>query len=65
MGGGGRVKAVVATDWILSGAVVVGVLRDCSVEGGREGEEIGIIRSSCNVPILMNVHGIAQLFKFP
>ena len=40
MGGGGRVKAVVTTDWILSGAVVVGVLRDCSAEGreGRGGE---------------------------
>ena len=34
MGGGGRERAVVTTDWILSGAVVVGVLRDCSVEGG-------------------------------
>ena len=32
---------------------------------GREGEKKAILRSSCNVPILINVHGIAQLFKFP
>ena len=40
MGGGGRERAVVTTDWILSGAVVVGVLRDGSV-GGREREGRG------------------------
>ena len=71
MGGGGRVKAVVATDWILSGAVVVGVLRDCSAEGreGRGGEEregegnsIYIYKYSVT---RVNVHGIAQLFRFP
>ena len=29
---------MVTTDWILSGAVVVGVLRDRSAWEGREGE---------------------------
>ena len=37
MGGGGRERAVVTTDWILSGAVVVGVLRDRSAREGGEG----------------------------
>ena len=41
MGGGGRERAVVTTDWILSGAVVVGVLRDRSAWGGRGGEGRG------------------------
>ena len=77
MGGGGILKAVVATDWILSGAVVVGVLRDCSAEGregrggrggegrrgkGKEGNSIYIYKYSVT---RVNVHGIAQLFRFP
>ena len=40
VGGGGRGGAVVATDSILSGAVVVGVLRGRSIEK-RVGKERG------------------------
>ena len=38
VGGGGRGGAVVATNSILSGAVVVGVLRGRSREERREGK---------------------------
>ena len=42
MGGGGRERAVVTTDWILlSGDVVVRVLRDRSAREGGEEEGLG------------------------